>query len=155
MTDDGSPHRDQHRPPTQSSVLSPQSFAGLLLIAALVAAILVLWSNPQSKARYDVQQAETLLQQKRYSQAVALLERTLITYDTPQVRLLLSYAYLARRGSDRAERQARRVIETGPADAQPAALAQLGRVLAFEGQGDEALSAWTSAIRAANPFADI
>lgn len=122
------------------------------MVAALVASVLFVWNDPASIGRYQVRQADSLLRDGRYSQAVDLLERTLVTYSGPDARLELSYAYLARRDSVRAQTQAVLVTETAPLGLQPTAWAQLGRVLSFEGQSDRAVAAWERAIQVAAQF---
>lgn len=131
---------------TQPSVLSTR-LLGLLLVAALVGSIIGVWNDPSGQARYAARQADSLLRQGRYLYATSLLERTLTTYDSPQARLSLSYAYLARHDTDRAERQARRVIDAGPIAFRSAAWAQLGRVLSYSGNDNMALDAWEKAIQ--------
>jgi|GEM_PF-5305526 len=142
---------------TQSSALSPQSsvleppgewaaLLGLLLVGTLVGSVMWAWNNPASEGRYAVKQADKLLAQGRYLHAVALLERTLTTHDSPQGRLGLSYAYLARRDGALAGRQALRAIETAPPGYRSAAWAQMGRVLAFRGRDDQAMTAWEQAV---------
>jgi tetratricopeptide (TPR) repeat protein len=125
------------------------ALGGLLLVAALVGGILSAWRNPTIEARHAVKEANTLLYQGDYTQAVSLLESTLPVYDSPELRLNLSYAYLARRDSERSIRQARASVSTARTGLRPAALAQLGRALAFAGQETEALSALQEAIAAA------
>src|ERR671935_3164559 len=97
-------------PSTQHSALSPQhsdepgelaAVGALLLVAALVASIFWAMSDRTSQDRYAAREARTMLADGRYSEAVALYERTLPTYDRPDVRLGLSYAYLARRDGER------------------------------------------------------
>jgi tetratricopeptide (TPR) repeat protein len=143
---------------TQSSVLSPQSsdepgelaaVGALLLVAALVASIFWAMNDPAVQNRYVARGAQALLADGRYSEAAALYERTLPTYNTPAVRLGLSYAYLARRDGDRAERQAREALSSAPPDLGPAAWTQLGRVLASQGRTQEALDAWSAAVESA------
>src|SRR2546422_1026615 len=92
--------------------------------------------------RYAPGEAGARAAEGRYSEAVALYESTLLSYDTPDMRLGLSYAYLARRDGERAERQARAALSAASPDLKPAAWAQLGRVLAFLGRDDQALDAW-------------
>src|SRR5205085_335125 len=88
----------------------------------------------------------------RYSETAQLLERAVLHYDSPQIRLLLSEAYLARRDAVRAERQVRIALDSAPPDLQPAAWAQLGRVLTYAGRPDEAQAAWNNVPTSAAPF---
>ncbi|MGA7730592.1 MAG: hypothetical protein WCD37_04905, partial [Chloroflexia bacterium] len=99
-----------------------------LLISAMSLAILSAWlNNPRADGHYALGRANSLLREGRYSQAMSLLEETLKTYQGPQVRLSLSYAYLARRDPVRAERQARLALPLASPPLRPLALAQLGR----------------------------
>jgi Tfp pilus assembly protein PilF len=131
------------------------ALASILLIVAVVGLVAVAWGSPSSQGYYDMRRAESLLVEGRYSQAQSLLERTLPIYDTPQIRLDLSLAYLARRDALRAERQARIVLADAPLHLRTAAWTQLGRVLSFAGRDAEALDAWTQAQKAAAPYGDI
>ena len=125
-----------------------------LLISAMSLAILSAWlNNPRADGHYALGRANSLLREGRYSQAMSLLEETLKTYQGPQVRLSLSYAYLARRDPVRAERQARLALPLASPPLRPLALAQLGRVLHFAGRGGEALAAWAEAQAEAAPYA--
>jgi tetratricopeptide (TPR) repeat protein len=127
-----------------------------LLVSALSLAILMAWlNNPRADGYYALGKANSLLRAGRYSQAMPLLEETLKTYQGTQVRLSLSYAYLARRDLVRAERQARLALPLASPPLRPLALAQLGRVLHFAGRGDEALAAWAEAEAEAAPYADM
>jgi tetratricopeptide (TPR) repeat protein len=130
------------------------NIASLLFIAALLGVIVVSWGNPSARGYYNMRHAETLLKEGRYSAAQALLEQTLPIYNSPQVRLDLSYAYLARRDAVRAERQARIVLDEAPPQLQPSAWAQLGRVLAFSGHDSGAVDAWNKAIQLAPSYVD-
>ncbi len=125
----------------------------VLLVGGLALAIVLSWNSPDVAGREALAQANALLSDGRYSQAVALLEGTLLTYSSPELRLSLSYGYLARRDAERAERQARIALSTSPPHLKPAILTQLGRVLAFEGRDAEALDAWTEARNLARPYA--
>ena len=126
-----------------------------LLVAALVLSVLTAWlNNPQGDGYYALGRANSLLREGRYSQATALLEETLKTYQGPQVRLSLSYAYLARRDTVRAERQVRIALPLASPPMRPLVLAQLGRVLRFAGRGDEALAAWKEAQEEAGLYID-
>lgn len=127
----------------------------VLLVAALVFAIMIAFNNPRAALRNEAAQGRLLLEEGRYSEAATQYERTLTRYDSPAVRLGLSYTYLARRDAERAERQARILTSSAPPDYQPAAWAQLGRVLAFRGQADEALDAWNTARERAGRFGDL
>lgn len=123
---------------------------GWLLIGALVLAIASAWlNNRQADGLYALGRANTLLREGRFLKATALLEETLKTYQVPQVRLSLSYAYLARRDSERAERQVRLALQSATPPQRPLLLVQLGRVLRFTGKDDEAWSAWLDAEDAA------
>lgn len=126
-----------------------------LLIAGLAGALVLAWNNPGTRGRYAVKQAYSLLDQGRYIEATDLLERTLLTYNAPETRLALSFAYVARRDTDRAERQARLVLASGRADMYPAAWTQVGRVLQVAGRADEALDAWRKAIETAASYRGI
>jgi tetratricopeptide (TPR) repeat protein len=128
------------------------ALGGLLLVAALAFAIIWSASNPSVAGREATRTAAALLREGRYSQAVALLERTLLDYDSPQLRIWLSYGYLARRDAERAGRQAQIAISKSPPHLLPEAWSQLGRVLAFEGNHDRALEAWSQAIAHAQPL---
>jgi tetratricopeptide (TPR) repeat protein len=121
----------------------------LLLVAALVACIFWAMGDRTTRDRYAAREARAMLADGRYSEGVELYESLLSTYGTPDVRLGLSYGYLARRDGERAERQARAALSATPPDLKPAAWAQLGRVLAFLGRNDEALDAWARAIESA------
>ncbi len=128
---------------------------GFLLVVGLVGAVLLALNNPVAAGRLAVKQAYELLGQGRYIGATDLLERTLLTYNDPETHLALSFAYLARRDTDRAERQARLVLAAGRLDMQPAAWTQVGRVLQAAGHSDEALDAWRMAGYAATPYRGI
>ncbi len=139
-------------PTTQRPAVAPPgewaALAGLLLVGALVGSVLWAWHNPAAEGYYAAKQADRLLWQGRYLHAVDLLERTLTTYDSPQIRLSLSYAYLARRDAAFAELQARRAVEYAPPAFRSAAWSQVGRALAFAGRDDEALDAWGKSLAA-------
>jgi tetratricopeptide (TPR) repeat protein len=123
------------------------------LVAALGLAIWLSWhGNPSADASYDLGRANSLLQQARYSEAQALLENTLKTFTGPQVRLSLSYAYLARRAPDLAERQARLALIDASPPLRPLILTQLGRVLRFAGRPNDALAAWDQSLREASAY---
>ena len=53
---------------------------------------------------YALGKAHSFLDEGRYTYAMPLLEGTLKRYQGPEIRLALSYAYLARRDASRAER---------------------------------------------------
>ncbi len=145
-------------PITQNSKLRIKKFdrvGSVLLAAALVGLVALAWNDRSAQGYYDMRRAETLLGEGRYSDAQALLEQTLLIYDSPQERLDLSYAYLARRDADRAERQARIAINEATPPLRAAAWTQLGRVLAFAGRDTDALDAWQQAGEAAAPYSDI
>src|SRR5205085_9714476 len=82
-------------------------------------------------------------------------EHLLLTYGPPDVRLGLSYAYLARRDEARAERQAREALSSAPLDLMPAAWTQLGRVLAYEGRTADALDASSRALGSAERYGEV
>jgi tetratricopeptide (TPR) repeat protein len=128
---------------------APYAMGSVLLILALALAVGVAWSRPGAQGYYDLNRANTLLHEARFTEATALLERTLLTYNTPQTRIALSQAYLARRDPERAERQARLALQTAVAPLQPAAWSQLGRVLAYQGRDEEALDAFSRARQSA------
>lgn len=112
----------------------------LLLPVAIALAVLSAWTNnPQADGFYSLGKANALLADGRYSPAMLMLENTLKSFQGPQIRLSLSYAYLARRDEVRAERQMRIALPAAPAPLRPSVLAQLGRVLVFAGREDEAL----------------
>jgi tetratricopeptide (TPR) repeat protein len=124
-----------------------------LLVLALALAIVAAWvNNPRGDGHYALGRAGSLLREGRYTQGMALLEETLKTYRGPQVRLALSYAYLARRDPVRAERQARLALSSASPPLRPHILAQLGRALRFAGREDEALAAWDEALAEAAPY---
>ena len=124
-----------------------------LLVLGLALAIVVAWvNNPRGDGQYALGRANSLLSEERYSQAMAILEETLKTYQGPQVRLALSYAYLARRDDVRAERQARLALASASPPLRPLILAQLGRALRFAARGDEALAAWDETRAEAAPY---
>jgi tetratricopeptide (TPR) repeat protein len=125
---------------------------GLLLVVALALAIFSAWNSPESNGRYTVRQADALLREGRFTQATSLLERTLTTYDAPQLRLELSYAYLARRDIERSERQASLALASAPPSLRAVAWAQLGRVLLFAGRQNDALAAWEQSVSAATRY---
>jgi tetratricopeptide (TPR) repeat protein len=149
-----SPIRNAQRAP-ESAIRNFDMLGSILLIIAVVGMVAVAWRSPSAQGYYDMHRAETLLGQGRYSQAQSLLEETLLTYDSPQLRLDLSYAYLARRDAERAERQARLALDGALPELKAAAWAQLGRVLAFAGRDTEALDAWAASSQAAAPYPDI
>ncbi len=128
---------------------------GLIMLASLALVLVRAWNNPEVEGRMRVRQAYALLDEGRYTRAVERLEDTLLIYDEPEARLALSYAYLARRDLERAERQARLVTESGRLDMLPAGWTQLGRVLQAAGRPDDALAAWNRAVRAAEPYRGI
>ena len=130
------------------------ALAGLLLIGAIVAAIMLAWYSPQSIARYSLREAGALLYDGRYTEALALYEKMLPYDNTSQTRLLLSYAYLARRDAARAEVQARAAISDAKSSLLASAWAQLGRVLAFSGREDAAEEAWSTSIHLGSAGAD-
>jgi tetratricopeptide (TPR) repeat protein len=119
-----------------------------LLVAALALSIYVLSQDRYAAYNFTALKGESLLSDGRYSDAVAVLERLLVQNPTPAVRLRLSYGYLARRDGVRAERQARLALDSASEPQLPAIYAQLGRALAFQGKGQDALEAWTKAVAA-------
>jgi tetratricopeptide (TPR) repeat protein len=128
---------------------------GLVLVALLALAIVASWKDRNVEGRIRVTQAYGLLDEGRYTRAVGQLEETLLFYDEPEARLALSYAYLARRDLERAERQAQLVLDAGRLDVLPAGWTQLGRVLQAAGQPEDALAAWNMAVRTARPYRGI
>lgn len=128
---------------------------GFLLVGGLVSALFWAWNSPTVPGRYSVKQAYGLLDEGRYIEATDLLERLLLRYNDPETRLALSFAYLARRDTERAERQARLVLASGRLDMYPAAWTQVGRVLQAAGREDEALGAWRMAESSAAPYRGI
>jgi tetratricopeptide (TPR) repeat protein len=127
---------------------------GILLIAALVGLVAIAWGSPSAQGYYDMRHAETLLGEGHYLEAQSVLEHALLAYDSPQMRLDLSYAYLARRDAVRSERQARIALAAAPPYLRPPAWAQLGRVLLFAGHITEALDAWREAQNAGARYPD-
>ncbi len=126
------------------------------LVAALAFAFLTAWiNNPGADGSYALGRANSLLRDGYYSQAASLLENTLKTYQGPQVRLSLSYVYLARRDAVRAERQVRIALPSASPTLRLFLLAQLGRVLRFVGRPDEALAAWQQVENEALPYLDM
>ena len=125
------------------------------MIGSLVAAIMMAWYDPQSVARQSLREATGLLYDGRYTEALPIVERALPFDNTPQTHLLLSYIYLARRDSERAEVQARIAVSNSTGSLLAGAWAQLGRVLAFSGQDSAALEAWRMAVQvpAVSPMA--
>ena len=79
---------------------APYTIGSVLLILALALAVSVAWSRPGAQGYYDLNRASTLLHEARFTEATALLEHTLLTYNPPQTRISLSQAYLARRDPD-------------------------------------------------------
>ncbi|HEX8600703.1 MAG TPA: tetratricopeptide repeat protein [Chloroflexia bacterium] len=128
---------------------------GLIMLASLALVVVRAWNNPEVEGRTRVRQAYALLDEGRYTRAVERLEDTLLIYDEPEARLALSYAYLARRDLERAERQARLVVDSGRLDILPAGWTQLGRVLQAAGRPQDALAAWNRAVHAAEPYRGI
>jgi tetratricopeptide (TPR) repeat protein len=122
------------------------------LVAGLAWAIAWAVNDTRQAGQFSTARGEALLREGRYSEAVAVLERTLITFDSPRVRVALSEGYLARRDSERAERQARIAVDRIGRYPQlvPAAWAQLGRALSFAGRDAEAEAAWARAIAEAD-----
>jgi len=144
-----------HRPPTTGFDDVVSALGGVLLVAALVGSVILAWRNPTVEARHAVRDGSALLYDGSYAEAVSLLEDTLPKFDSPELRLNLSYAYLARRDGERSIRQARAAISAARAELRPVALAQLGRALAFSGQTNEALNAWEEAVVAASAYPDL
>ena len=121
------------------------------LVATLALVIWLAWhGNPSADASYTLGRANGLLQQARYGEAQVLLEDTLKTFTGPQVRLSLSYVYLAQRNVELAERQARLALVDASPPLRPLILAQLGRVLRFAGRADDALPLWNQAAQEAS-----
>src|SRR5438876_1018975 len=92
------------------------AFGALALVAFLTAGVFWGMANPAGERLYAVRQANSLLTEGHYSDAATLLEHALARYDAPEIRLNLSYAYLARRDAERAERQAQIAIAGAPPD---------------------------------------
>ncbi len=124
----------------------------LLLVAALIAGIFWGMRNPAGEERQTLLKANALLADGYYLEASFDLERALPIYNSAQMRLDLSYAYLARRDPERAERQALIALAALPLDLKPAAWSQLGRIFAFAGRPDDARNAWDNSAAAALPF---
>lgn len=141
--------------PRPASLITRYSLLGLLLVGALVWAGALAWNNPATRGHFAVDQAYTLLNQARYMQAEALLEQTLLFYRDPETRLALSFAYLARRDTARAETQARLLLDSSRLDMRPAAWTQLGRVLQAEGRDAAAFDAWQQAAQAASLYGGV
>jgi uncharacterized protein HemY len=84
------------------------TLGSVLLVVVLGLVFWLTWhNNPSADGYYALGRANALLQESRYLEAQALLEDTLKTFTGPQIRLSLSYVYLAQRNSELAERQAR------------------------------------------------
>ncbi len=152
------PHPTPYPQPSLLTEDEPGALAAvgaLALVAFLIIGVFWGMANPAGESLYTQRQANTLLSEGHYSEAATILERALTRYDAPELRLDLSYAYLARRDAERAERQAQRAITSASADLKPAAWAQLGRVLAFTGRSNDAQDAWTEAISSAVSFRGI
>ena len=116
------------------------------LVATLALVIWLAWhGNPSADASYALGRANGLLQQARYGEAQVVLEDTLKTFTGPQVRLSLSYVYLAQRNVELAERQARLALVDASPPLRPLILTQLGRGLRFAGRADNALLVWNQA----------
>ncbi|MDQ6695564.1 MAG: tetratricopeptide repeat protein [Chloroflexota bacterium] len=157
-----------HDPPSISSAISAASLPSvggsepssldavlaLVLVGALVASIILLSNNSDVAGRFALRHAQSLLAMGHYTDAEHLLESTLPRYSTPEVRLLLSYAYLARRDAVRAERQSTLALQGATPDLLPALFNQLGRVLASEGHTAEAEAAWRHSVDAALRYSD-
>src|SRR3954467_8460113 len=90
------------------------ALGALLLVAALVVAVFWGMRNTAGEGLYTTAQANSLLADGHYTDAAAMLERVLPAYNLPEMRLDLSYAYLARRDVKRAEGQARLAIDSAP-----------------------------------------
>lgn len=136
------------------------AFGGLALVGALVFSLMSAWNNPAADGRYAVNRAGTLLREGRYLQATDLLEHNLLTYTSPDLRLTLSYAYLARHDAERAERQARLGIGSADPNLLPVLWTQLGRVLYYSGRASDATAAWSAAVEAGrlsvgNPLTEV
>jgi tetratricopeptide (TPR) repeat protein len=123
----------------------------VLLVAGLALAVVGALNDVRQAGRFSTARGEALLREGRYSEAVSVLERTLTTFDSTQLRIALSQGYLARRDSERSERQARIALDRAARTPQlvPAAWTQLGRALAFGEREDEALDAWARAVEEA------
>lgn len=140
---------------TQNSELNSEepgaweAIGALVLVGVLVAAILSSWNDPRKSAQYTVREAAALLYEGRYTEALPIFERALPFAPSPQTRLLLSYAYLARRDADRAEVQARIVLSDARGSLLVASWTQLGRVYALQGKSGEAVGAWRKAVEVA------
>lgn len=127
----------------------------VLLVVALGLVFWLTWyNNPSADGYYALGRANGLLQESHYSAAQALLEDTLKTFTGPQVRLSLSYVYLAQRNAELAERQARLALADASPPLRPLILAQLGRVLRFEGRDGDALLVWNQAVHEAGDYTD-
>ncbi|HET9494373.1 MAG TPA: tetratricopeptide repeat protein [Chloroflexia bacterium] len=124
----------------------------VLLVAGLALSVVWALNDARQAGRFSAARGEALLREGRYSEAVSVLERTLTTFDSTQLRIALSQGYLARRDAERSERQARIALDRAARTPQlvPAAWAQLGRALAFAGRDGEALDAWARAVEEAS-----
>src|SRR3712207_2565965 len=107
-------------PGTRYSVFT--TLLGLGLLAAITWAIFASWNNPEVEGRIRVREAYSLLNEARFTRATTLLEETLLTYAEPEARLALPSAYRSRRDWERAERQARLILDSDRLDIRPAAL---------------------------------
>jgi tetratricopeptide (TPR) repeat protein len=131
------------------------TLGSVLLVVVLGLVFWLTWhNNPSADGYYALGRANALLQESRYLEAQALLEDTLKTFTGPQIRLSLSYVYIAQRNSELAERQARLALASASPPMRPLILAQLGRVLRFEGRDDDALLVWNQAAREAQSYPD-
>ena len=134
------------KPNLSDDLTAWDALAGILLVGAIVTAVMLAWNNPQSISRYSLREAGALLYEGRYTEALALYEKALPFDDTPQTRLYLSYAYLARRDAALSEVQARAAISRARGSLLSAAWAQLGTILAFSGRESDAVQAWTTSV---------
>ena len=139
----------------QPKITKIEILGSILLVVAIVGLVAMAWSSPSAQGYYDMRRAETFLTEGRFSQAQSVLEKTLPAYDSPQLRLDLSRAYLERHNTLLAERQARIALANAPPHLQAAVWNQLGRVLSFAGKDAEALAAWAEAQKAAAPYNSI
>ncbi|MEO8287390.1 MAG: tetratricopeptide repeat protein [Chloroflexota bacterium] len=146
--------RDPHLEGDSPALRGLEIAGSVMLIVGLGLLIAVAWNSKPSEGYYAMYRAESLLSDGRYTGAQSLLERTLPIYNSPQLRLDLSYAYLARRDDVRAERQARIALAEAPPPLQAAGWAQLGRVLLFAGRDTEAMAALDEAQKRAALYPD-
>ena len=128
------------------------ALGGIFLVTALAASILFALQDPTPGYRFTARQALGKVEDGQYVEAISQYEQLIPHYPAAEARLGLSYAYLARHDADRAEVEARLAITSASPDWKPAAWAQLGRVLSFQGKSAQAVDAWSTAINQAGSY---